>query len=75
MSEEDEDEVERHFTILYGSETGNSQDVAERIARQARRRRIGTSVYSMDDYDIVSWHTSFKEDLSPLTPDDDSSPS
>lgn len=51
---EEEEEVERRFTILYGTETGNSQDVAERIARQARRRRISTSVYSMADYDIVS---------------------
>lgn len=54
MSEEEEDVAERHFTLLYGTETGNAQDVAERIARQARRRRIDTSVYAMDDYDVVS---------------------
>ncbi|UZJ54203.1 hypothetical protein CBS101457_003523 [Exobasidium rhododendri] len=46
--------LERKFTILYGSETGNAQDVAERIARQARRRRITTSVQSMDEYDITN---------------------
>lgn len=44
---------ERHFTILYGTQTGNAQDVAERMARQARRRRIATDVCAMDEYDIV----------------------
>lgn len=51
---DDDDKIERRFTILYGSQTGNAQDVAERISRQARRRRIKTSVFSMDEYDIVS---------------------
>lgn len=54
LEEEGEEVTERNFTILYGTETGNSQDVAERIARQARRRRIDTSVYAMDDYNVVS---------------------
>lgn len=55
MSEDEEDLAERrHFTILFGTETGNAQDVAERIARQARRRRIETSIYAMDEYDVVS---------------------
>jgi sulfite reductase alpha subunit-like flavoprotein len=54
MSDDDEEGIERRFTILYGTETGNSQDVAERIARQARRRQIATNVFSMDEYDIVS---------------------
>lgn len=54
MEYDDETQLERHFTILYGSQTGNAQDVAERIARQARRQHIKTSVLSMDEYDIVS---------------------
>jgi hypothetical protein len=51
---DDEEPVERRFTVLYGSQTGNAQDVAERIGRLARRRRIATLVQSMDEYDIVS---------------------
>lgn len=58
MSIDDEDEKrssqQRTFTVLYGSQTGNAQDVASRIARQARRRRIQVVVKSMDEYDVVS---------------------
>lgn len=50
----DDEGAARRFTILYGSQTGNAEDVAERIARQARRRRIATDVHAMDEYDIVS---------------------
>jgi sulfite reductase alpha subunit-like flavoprotein len=52
MSEDES--FERRFTILYGTQTGNAQDVAERISRQARRQRYLTNVHSMEDYDIVS---------------------
>ncbi|GAQ81743.1 NADP/FAD dependent oxidoreductase [Klebsormidium nitens] len=34
--------------ILYASQTGNAQDVAERIAREASRRRYAPLVLSMD---------------------------
>ncbi|KAI7853564.1 hypothetical protein BDC45DRAFT_510561 [Circinella umbellata] len=37
--------------VLFGSETGCAEDVAERIGRQARRRRFRTRVIAMDDYD------------------------
>ncbi|CAG8628141.1 8417_t:CDS:10 [Dentiscutata erythropus] len=41
----------RHLLILYGSQTGCAQDIAERIYRQARRRHFKTRVYPMDDYE------------------------
>ncbi|KAF7725891.1 NADPH-dependent diflavin oxidoreductase 1 [Apophysomyces ossiformis] len=40
----------RSLLILYGSETGCAQDVAETIGRQARRRHFRTRVFAMDDY-------------------------
>ncbi|CAG8496364.1 18929_t:CDS:10, partial [Gigaspora rosea] len=41
----------RHLLILYGSQTGCAQDIAERIYRQARRRHFKVRVYPMDDYE------------------------
>ncbi|KAI8071469.1 hypothetical protein BC940DRAFT_294536 [Gongronella butleri] len=42
--------MNRSLLILYGSETGCAQDVAETLARQARRRRFHARVVAMDDY-------------------------
>ncbi|KAI9183834.1 NAPDH-dependent diflavin reductase [Blastocladiella emersonii ATCC 22665] len=39
------------ITVLYGSQTGTAQDVAERIAREAKRRHFGVHLAAMDDYD------------------------
>ncbi|KAG0163002.1 NADPH-dependent diflavin oxidoreductase 1 [Apophysomyces sp. BC1034] len=41
----------RPLLILYGSETGCAQDVAETIGRQGWRRHFRTRVIAMDDYD------------------------
>ncbi len=46
---------ERQILILYGSQTGCAQDVAERMSRQAKRRRFKTRIYSMDAYDRVNF--------------------
>ncbi|KAK8771991.1 hypothetical protein V5799_024763 [Amblyomma americanum] len=43
----------RRFLVLYGSQTGTAQDVAERIGRQARRYRFSVSVLAMDDYPVT----------------------
>ena len=43
----------RDLLVLFGSETGCAEDVAERIGRQARRRRFRARVIAMDDYDKV----------------------
>eukprot|EP00198_Chlamydomonas_reinhardtii_P004798 XP_001694134.1 NADPH-dependent flavin reductase [Chlamydomonas reinhardtii] len=40
--------------ILYGSQTGNAQDVAERIGREARLRLYSPRVVAMDSYDVTS---------------------
>jgi len=37
--------------ILFGSETGNAQDVAERIAREALRRHFRPRVLPADSYE------------------------
>ena len=44
---------ERVLLVLYATESGNSLDVAERVARQARRRHFHTRVVAMDDYPLV----------------------
>jgi hypothetical protein len=41
----------RKITILYGSQTGNAQDVAERLCREAKRRHFSVKISTMDDYD------------------------
>ncbi|ORX36114.1 NADPH-ferrihemo protein reductase [Kockovaella imperatae] len=41
-----------HIVVLYASETGNSQDIAERVGRECRRRGGKCVVVSMDMFDI-----------------------
>ncbi|TPX56296.1 hypothetical protein PhCBS80983_g04625 [Powellomyces hirtus] len=45
------DRPQRSLLVLYASETGTAQDVAERIAREGRRRWFVPTVLSMDEYD------------------------
>ena len=45
---------ERSLLILYATETGNSQDCADRIARECRRIAFQCRVVSVDEYDLVS---------------------
>lgn len=40
--------------VLYGSQTGNAEDVAYRIFREASRRHKKAIVKSCDQYGIVS---------------------
>jgi sulfite reductase alpha subunit-like flavoprotein len=44
---------DRSALILYGSETGNSQDVAEELGRMAERLHFVTRVSEMDMVEIV----------------------
>lgn len=46
------DFVNAKITVLYGSQTGNAQDVAERIWRESKRFYFKCYVKSMDEYDI-----------------------
>jgi len=38
--------------VLYGSETGNAQDVAEQIGRMACARNLQCKVSAMDDFHV-----------------------
>lgn len=40
--------------VLYGSQTGTAQDIAERVGREGRRRHFRTQVTAMDEYDKVN---------------------
>lgn len=44
----------RSLLVLYGSETGHSQEIAEEIGETAERLRFQTSVEPMDDVSLVS---------------------
>ncbi|XP_058813460.1 NADPH-dependent diflavin oxidoreductase 1 [Topomyia yanbarensis] len=43
---------QRQLTILYGSQSGTAQDLAEQIWRDSKLYHLGGSVSAMDDYDI-----------------------
>lgn len=45
--------MERKLVVLYASQTGTAQDVAERIGRDAKRRHFAVKVFAMDSYDRV----------------------
>ncbi|KAK1155529.1 NADPH-dependent diflavin oxidoreductase 1-like isoform X1 [Acipenser oxyrinchus oxyrinchus] len=40
--------------VLFGSQTGTAQDTAERIGRQAQRRRFHVRVEALDSYNVVN---------------------
>lgn len=44
---------DRTALILYGSETGNSQEAAEQLGRVAERLRFVTKVVEMNDVELV----------------------
>lgn len=44
----------RTALVLYGSETGNAQDVAEELGRLAERLRFATRVVDLNSIQIVS---------------------
>lgn len=44
---------DREILILYATETGNSLDVAEQIAREALRRSFSVRLVSTDAYPLV----------------------
>ena len=48
------DEERRQVSVLYGSQTGTAQEVAERIGREAKRRYLLARVIALDDYNVVS---------------------
>jgi len=48
-----EQPYERRLTFLYATQTGNSQDLAESLARRAVRQHFVTQCLSIDDYNPV----------------------
>ncbi|KAK9502323.1 hypothetical protein O3M35_011116 [Rhynocoris fuscipes] len=47
-------DVNKRILILFGSETGTAQDVAERIWREAKQRHLHAEVSAMDNYNITN---------------------
>ena len=45
--------VSRRVSVLFGSQTGTAQEVAERIGREAKRRFLSVTVMALDDYNVV----------------------
>ncbi|KAK6196081.1 hypothetical protein SNE40_001376 [Patella caerulea] len=43
---------ERRFLVLYGSQTGTAQDVAERVNREAKRRHFSSKVMALDSFPV-----------------------
>ena len=51
------EELERNIVIMYGSQTGTAQYVAERIAREAKRLHFaGICNFYGNVYNSVSWY-------------------
>ena len=44
---------DRRLLVLYGSQTGTAQDVAETLAREGRRHHFNTRVMDLDSYKLV----------------------
>ncbi|XP_070614517.1 NADPH-dependent diflavin oxidoreductase 1 isoform X2 [Erythrolamprus reginae] len=44
----------REMLVLYGSQTGTAQDMAERVGREAKRRHFHCKVEALDDYRVAS---------------------
>lgn len=41
------------IAVLYGSQTGNAQEMAERIWRDSKRFYFRTAIKPLDDYDVL----------------------
>lgn len=48
------EEEARRLLVLYGSQTGTAQDVAERIRREAKCRHFACTAQALDSYPVVS---------------------
>ncbi|ESO92772.1 hypothetical protein LOTGIDRAFT_216443 [Lottia gigantea] len=45
---------DRKLLVLYGSQTGTAQDIAERIAREAKRRYFSAKAIALDSFDVAN---------------------
>ncbi|KAG9460843.1 hypothetical protein GDO78_019203 [Eleutherodactylus coqui] len=46
--------AERRILVLYGSQTGTAEDMAERLGKEARRRHFTCRVDAIDSYNIAN---------------------
>ncbi|XP_013410123.1 NADPH-dependent diflavin oxidoreductase 1-like [Lingula anatina] len=46
-------EESHKLLVLYGSQTGTAQDVAERVGREGKRRWFSVQVMALDDYNVA----------------------
>ena len=46
--------MSKKILVLYGTQTGNSQDVAKRIGREAKRYGLQPTVQSLHSYDVLN---------------------
>lgn len=44
---------DRKLNILFGSQTGTAEDVAQRIGREGQRRHLNSNVVALDEYNIA----------------------
>jgi sulfite reductase alpha subunit-like flavoprotein len=51
MGEPETGTAKREVLILFGSETGCAEEVAQRIARESQRRHYSVRIQAMDEYD------------------------
>ncbi len=45
--------MKRRLVVLYATETGTAEEVAERVAREARNRHFDVELNSVDAYERV----------------------
>lgn len=62
-------DTDRSALVLYGSETGNAQDMAEDLGRLCSRLRFRTDVDELDAVDLVCSHTMWPHYVSLLGTD------
>ena len=59
---------ERRLTLLYATQTGNAQDLAESLARHAIRQRFTTQCISLEDYNPVNPRLEYQTYSRPISP-------
>ncbi|PON15325.1 hypothetical protein C2W62_24455 [Candidatus Entotheonella serta] len=56
---------DRTVLVLYGSETGNAQDMAEELGKLCRRLHFKSRVEELDSVELVRMHIDNPQHMSP----------
>ncbi|XP_030062090.1 NADPH-dependent diflavin oxidoreductase 1 isoform X2 [Microcaecilia unicolor] len=59
--------AERRLLVLFGSQTGTAEDMAERIGREAKRRHFACRVEALDSYCVKFWRFILRKNLPPAS--------